>query len=221
MNQSHRYLNLSHQAENSGDLKQALEWQLKFIDDFKPDGEKDWIFLAKNYVRLSNLLFKNGYLPKAILFLEKALDIQQNYLPEDDLTIAETLLLLVRSYLASFYIDKALNAALKAVEIFRKHPSQLTSLALLYSYLSVIYQNLEQLDKAEFYATQVLKTTSGQNSIQYAEALINLSNIYFETGRVAQACELIRKAIDILKTRDLNDKNLLDQARLMLETCSK
>ncbi len=220
MAQWHKYVELSHQAENSGDLKQALEWQLKFIDSFKPQEDEDWIFLAKNYVRLSNLLFKNGYLPKAILFLEKALDIQHKYLPDHDLTIAGTLLLLVRSYLANFYIDKALEAALKAVEILQKHPSQRSSLALLYSYLAIIYQNLEQLDKAEFYAIQALKTTSGQNSIQYAEALINLSNIYFETGRVSRACELVRKAIDILKAQDLTGKNLLEQAVSMLKTCS-
>ncbi len=220
MSEIRRFLELSQQAQVRGDLKAALEYQLKFIDSFKPENDDDLIFLSKNYVRLSDLMLKNGYLPKAILFLEKALKIQQRLLPEDDLTIVQTLKLLIQAYLANFYVDKALTAALKATEILQKYPVPNDDLAQIYSWLAIIYENLEQLEKAQNYAQKALDTYSNRHSSQYVEALINLANIYLENDQTQQACELLNRAFEILKSLDFNGSSLIEQAKMLYETCS-
>lgn len=192
------------------------EWlSLILLNIFKLAGFQKGIALHYEYLGdlyLNEFTYSNFkkfkmYNSKAEKMYSKALEI--NLKLNDKERTARNYFYLGLNYHAIKNLDKAEEAYLKAIEIYKE--IEVTRFLKLTYNLGFIYKEKGQLDKAE---EMFLKLTEGDKKKLKLQALLELSEIYEAKNDKEKEKEYLQKAVDILKEHGLNEQADIIQKKI-------
>ena len=195
--------NLSWIYRYTGDLKNALDFQLKSIQIKEKILDKNHPDIAISYNVLSLIYKDMRNLKEALEFQLKAIEIREKVLNKNHPDIAISYSNLSEIYRILGNLKEALEFQLKAIEIKEKvldknHPSLATS----YHNLSSIYIDMGDLKKAldfQLKSIEIKEKILDKNPQSLASSYYNLSLIYNDLKQFDQAIYYCEKAIEIMK----------------------
>ena len=186
-----------------GDMIQLLENNANDIEN-----HYDYFEIKSNMFGALGAAFSSvGDFKKAQMYNEKALEVDKMLYGENSPNYATSLINLSEMYAVNGLLNQSLNMVTKALQIFEelygkkneKYINCLEKLASRYSY------NNPQKSKELYHECMLLwESLYGQNSRQYAEALI-CSNLDFSLNPSLKAIANVKRGIDILKSLELTN----------------
>ncbi len=149
---------------------------------------------------------------EAINYFSKALATLPKKMAAGDLRKAKILSNLSLAYSAQGDSTKAMECSEEALSIFYMEKAAPLDLAVLLNSYGRLKMDAGDLEKAESLfaeSVSVREKIKGKNSVELVSALVNLSGVYLETRKMAQAEETCRRAIVICQQQDGDDSEML------------
>lgn len=167
--------------------------------------------VANVYIQLGKLHNKSGDYDKARKYYSDALKIKRKHFGEESNEAAEIVAHKAESYMSEKKLSEAENNFLKAMDTFENN-SKKSKFALIFckDSLAYIYKEQNKLNKAAAFYRDVMslkREAFGENHIQLANTMNNLSAVYIDKGNV-MAEKLLLKAFEICKSNKMADKEV-------------
>lgn len=164
---------------------------------------------ASNYTAVLNM---QGEIDSSLLINQKSLEAAQSI--NNEMLIAKSLFNIANCYNYKEQYETALDYYLKITPYFEKLNNK-SYLSLLYDVMQLIYQNMEQYDKAIFYGEKALALSSDQpESNSRGVILMNLS-INYSKANPPQTQKAIDGYIESLRIAKLNQNLYLESSVLV------
>jgi eukaryotic-like serine/threonine-protein kinase len=149
---------------------------------------------------IGNTYYKLGLVPAATLHLERALELYQKAVGEENVSTLETMVALGELYTGSNSPALAESLLIRAREGWKRlrgpeHPDALSATITL----AQLYQTQGKMDLAEGLLVEALtglRRARGKDHIETIGALHNLAMLYKSQGKLADAEPLLREARD-------------------------
>ena len=192
---------------------EILDMGLKKVRSrFKQDSELETDLLQEMAYTYQNI----GDYEKAQSILLEIYEIRQKLFPDDAFQKAQDMLLLGENERLMSNNKQAKQWLIKSLEIFNQDKiKQAHYIASAKSKLGRVMVLLGELNEAEdilIEATELTSTIYDQNSFEYAQALNDLSSVYFRQGKYTQVQDLLNKTKGIRESiLKSNERPLVDK----------
>jgi len=203
------YLNIGEQYETNNPEIAKQYYRQAGILSSRINYVQGFCKYASNYTAV---LIMQGEIDSSLIINQQSLEAAQSI--KNEMLIAKSLFNIANCYNYKEQYETALDYYLKITPYFEKLNNK-SYLSLLYDVMQIIYQNMEQYDKAIFYGEKALALSSDQpESNSRGVILMNLS-ISYAKAKPPKPQKAIEGYIESLRIAKLNQNLYLESSVLV------